>query len=112
MGSKQFLVCHPEHMPTGAGPQYTDTVGSLCDVDRSPNEQVSVVNKLLQVPLASKYELVDDCIQVLCCKGIFQNDSEAIHVHPQLSGRILPRFQQSMLVSHQRGVISFHEAAT
>ena len=64
------------------------------DLTHLLDEQVPVINEVLEMSQTSKDKLVDDCIKVIGCKGIFQNYSETVHVHPQLSSRILPFFQQ------------------
>ena len=54
----------------------------IYDLSHNTYEQAPVVNVLLQPSLTSEDELVDDCMQVLCCKGIFLDNPETIHVHP------------------------------
>ena len=82
----------------------------LDDFANNSNKQVPVINKLLQVSVASKDQLVDDCIQVLSCKGIFKNHPESIHLHPQLCSRMLSFFQHLMLMCYQGCISASQEA--
>ena len=52
-----------------------------------------------QLSLTALNQLIDYLIQIVCRKGILQNNSDAIHMHSQLSCSTLSHFEQFMLAS-------------
>ena len=62
----------------------------LChDFAHNSDKKISIIDKLLQISMATKYDLVNDCVKVARRKGIFQHDPESVHMHAKWRSRIL-----------------------
>ena len=60
--------------------------------------------------MAPKNRLVDDCVKVPGCKGVFENNTKSVPVHFQLRCCILP-FIYLMLMQHKFCVVASHKTS-